>query len=560
MSIDPSCGRAGFWRRLAAIWIDTLIVYLACSFAFWLLVKCGVYFPFELTAIVAGATYAVIATAWKGGTLGKLLCGLRVEAKGGGRVGLLRVLVRETLGKLLSAVLLFGGFLWAAWTRSKRALHDYIAGTVVTQARGRRARWIAASSIGTLIAALLLYAGQLAWLGRIYVSMAPRSPYALRYASRNPAELLEVAAAQSEPVQLAEWLGKNGREPLEYAVAKAKAHRVVIFGEMHNQRQTLEFVNQAIPELYSRAGITVVAMETLMARDNKLLERLVSSPSFDRSAVLELSRTDLWAVWGYKEYWDVIETVWRVNQQRSASQPPLRLVGLGIPADLPSFALLGFEKNPGSHAPWWERLRVLRLPIQLPRAVVRDAWLAREVEKEILKPGARGIVWVGSAHSCIHCPRPSSGRGDPRMGFMLAQKYGGDVFQVVMHARFLPTSQIFPDYRGPDEQMTEFIERVMKARGNKPVGFDVDGSPFARLRDSGAWKFYPNIRLGLADIAAGYVYLVPSGETQPCTWMKGYLTDEMFTRNKPFYESFGIHYKRRVANARDAEELLRIDE
>lgn len=33
------------------------------------------------------------------------------------------------------------------------------------------------------------------------------------------------------------------------------------------------------------------------------------------------------------------------------------------------------------------------------------------------------------------------------------------------------------------------------------------------------------------------------GHTQPCTWMNGYLTDEMFTRNKPFYQSFGIQFK-----------------
>jgi hypothetical protein len=368
------------------------------------------------------------------------------------------------------------------------------------------------------------------------------------------------AAPQSERARLAEWLGKNGREPLEYAVAKAKAHRVVIFGEMHNQRQTLEFLNQAIPELYSRAGITVVAMETLMARDNKLLERLVNSPSFDRSAVLDLSRTDLWGSWGYKEYWDVIETVWRINRQRAAGQPPLRLTGLGIPIDLPSFALIGFERNPGWYAPWWEKLRVLRLPIQLPRALVREAWLAREVEKEILNTGARGIVWVGAGHSRIHCPREGSGGGSPRMGFMLAQKHGDDIFQIVMHARSSPSPRADPNYKGPGEQITEFLERVMAARGNRPVGFDVDGSPFAMIRDSGDRRFYPNRRLGLADIAAGYIYLVKSGETEPCTWMKGYLTDEMFTRNKPFYQSFGIYYKRRVASARDAEELLAIEE
>jgi uncharacterized RDD family membrane protein YckC len=352
MPNGPRSGRASFRRRLAAIWIDVMIVYFTCSLAFYLLVKGGVYFPFELTGILAGVTYFVIATAWKGRTIGKSLCGIRVEANDGRRAGLLRALVRETAGKLLSSVLLFAGYLWVAWTRGRRAWHDYVAGTIVTQDQSRRARWIAIGSVSTLVAALLLYAGQLAWLSWIYLSMEPGSSYSLRYAGRNPAELLEVAAApQSEPLQLAEWLGKNGREPLEYAVSKAKEHRVVIFGEMHNQRQTLEFLNQ-------------------------------------------------------------------------------------------------------------------------------------------------------------------------------------------------------------DEQMTEFIERVMKARGNGPAGFDVDGSPFARLRDSGAWQFCLNDRLGLADIAAGYIYLVVADEIKPCTWMKGYVTEEMFTRNKPFYQSFGIHFKRRVASARDAEELL----
>jgi hypothetical protein len=361
---------------------------------------------------------------------------------------------------------------------------------------------------------------------------------------------LEVATApEPEVARLVHWLKENRREPLEYAIAKAKAHRVLIFGEKHNQRQTLEFLNRAIPELYLRAGVTVVAMETLLSKDNELLDTLVNSPSLDRGAVLGLARADPWGLWGYKEYWDVIETVWRVNRQRPAGQPALRLVGIGLPVELQTWALLGFETNPGTHAPWWEKLRAFRIPSQLPRLLVRDAWLAREVEREIIHPGSRGIVWIGAAHSCIHCPRPGSGSGTPRMGFMLAGKYGDEIFQVVMHARFSPASP-------GSERMTGFLERVMDAAGSQGVGFDVDESPFARLRDSGASQFHPNRRLGLADIAAGYIYLVKSTEMRQCTWMEGYVTEEMFARNRPFYESFGIHFQRRVASAEDIDGLL----
>ena len=552
--------RASVSRRVAALWIDTLVVYSTCALAFAASVRGGAYFPFELVAILCGGTYAVIATAWQGRTLGKLLCGVQIEGKHGGRVGLLRALIRETVGKLLSSIPLFGGFFWAACTRTKRAWHDYLAGTIVTQEQDSRYRWASAASLGTFVAASLFYVGQLASLWWIYASMAPPAPYAIRYADRPADELLEVVSAPpSESVQLIEWLDRNGRGPVEYAVAKSKEHRVVIFGEgRHNQRQTLEFLNEAIPELYHRAGITVVAMETLMAQDNVLLNRLVNSVSFDRSAVLELARGDPWAGWGYKEYWDVIETVWRVNRQRPAGQPPLRLVGLGIPIDLPSFALIGMAQNPGSHAPWWEKLRALRFTVHLPRILVRDAWLAHKVEKEILDTGARGIAWVGSAHSCIHCARTGSGCCSARMGFMLAQKYAGEVSQVVMHARFRPSTSIDPDRELPNEHMTEFLEGVMAASGGRPVGFDVDGSPFARLRDTGASMFYPNVQLGLADVAAGYIYLTKSEKIQPCTWMKGYVTDEMFARNKPFYQSFGVHYKRPVESAKGADELLAV--
>jgi hypothetical protein len=43
-----------------------------------------------------------------------------------------------------------------------------------------------------------------------------------------------------------------------------------------------------------------------MARGHPVLERLVSSLSFHSSAVLDRSRADLWGLWGYEKYRDVV--------------------------------------------------------------------------------------------------------------------------------------------------------------------------------------------------------------------------------------------------------------
>jgi len=48
-----------------------------------------------------------------------------------------QVIVRETFGKLMSAVLLFGGFFIVCFNKRRRALHDYLGETVVIMYRER---------------------------------------------------------------------------------------------------------------------------------------------------------------------------------------------------------------------------------------------------------------------------------------------------------------------------------------------------------------------------------------------------------------------------------------
>ncbi len=91
------------------------------------LVLAGVFIPFIL--------YETIFTCGGRSTLGKKLVGIRVEdIRTGQPLSWGRSLVRA-FGYLISGVLLMCGFFLALIDNRKRALHDYLAGSEVMQAR-----------------------------------------------------------------------------------------------------------------------------------------------------------------------------------------------------------------------------------------------------------------------------------------------------------------------------------------------------------------------------------------------------------------------------------------
>lgn len=144
----------GFWLRAWALALD-LVVLLPLV---WLArVLAGIAYEEALSRTVldaAGETFAryralhglardllaaglpwlyfTLLEGWGGATLGKRIAGLRVRCADGRPIGLFRGAWRTFL-KPLSLGCCCGGFLLAAWTARKRALHDWLAGTVVAR-------------------------------------------------------------------------------------------------------------------------------------------------------------------------------------------------------------------------------------------------------------------------------------------------------------------------------------------------------------------------------------------------------------------------------------------
>ncbi len=59
-------------------------------------------------------------------------------------------------------------------------------------------------------------------------------------------------------------------------------------------------------------------------------------------------------------------------------------------------------------------------------------------------------------------------------------------------------------------------------------------------------------RLGIVDVAAGYVFLEPWRDLTACEWLEGYISPDMFVYNKLFCQAFGHRAGKEISNACEA--------
>ena len=74
--------------------------------------------------------FALMESSKNQATLGKMALGLRVTDLNGNRISFGKATGRY-FGKILSSMTLLIGYIMAAFTAKKQALHDFVAGTLV---------------------------------------------------------------------------------------------------------------------------------------------------------------------------------------------------------------------------------------------------------------------------------------------------------------------------------------------------------------------------------------------------------------------------------------------
>ena len=110
--------RAGFWIRMAALFIDVILIgVVAHMFIFFLPIL---------------AIYGAILWKLKGSTIGGIIFGLKVVRVDGKPAEWVTMIVRA-LACFFSLIVAGLGFFWIAFDPEKQAWHDKIAGTVVVR-------------------------------------------------------------------------------------------------------------------------------------------------------------------------------------------------------------------------------------------------------------------------------------------------------------------------------------------------------------------------------------------------------------------------------------------
>lgn len=119
---------AGFWLRFVAYIIDSIIVGVVSGIL-------GAIIPSMagiINLLVIGVYYIYLESSEYQATVGKILLGLKVTDLKGNRITP-QVATIRFLGRFVSAIILGIGYIMAAFTEKKQALHDIIAGTLVIQ-------------------------------------------------------------------------------------------------------------------------------------------------------------------------------------------------------------------------------------------------------------------------------------------------------------------------------------------------------------------------------------------------------------------------------------------
>jgi uncharacterized RDD family membrane protein YckC len=173
----------GFWARFAALIIDNAILTIVAM----VLIIAASLVDESLAALASFAYFIGALLYWplmeasaRQATLGKQLLGLQVTDGAGERLSFVRSLLRN-IAKIISAIPLYIGFLLAAFTSRKQALHDIITNCMVV--RSGPSNFLKAAG-ATVVAIIITAAGGYYYVTNIYHAEMEKAEKAMKAAQK----------------------------------------------------------------------------------------------------------------------------------------------------------------------------------------------------------------------------------------------------------------------------------------------------------------------------------------------------------------------------------------
>ena len=123
---------AGFWIRFVAMIIDGIIVGVGYAILMFAMIAIEMYALAMILGFIWALGYHIyFPSSDMMGTPGKAILGLKITDEAGNRIGVGKAILRY-IGYIISALVLYIGFIIVGFTENKRGLHDMVASTRVT--------------------------------------------------------------------------------------------------------------------------------------------------------------------------------------------------------------------------------------------------------------------------------------------------------------------------------------------------------------------------------------------------------------------------------------------
>jgi len=490
--------RAGFWRRVAATWIDAFVIYALCALPITLAAIVRIRIALEPLFVVMGAAYGTLLLAQGGQTVGKTLMSIKVMPGTGGALSFRQAMLREMLGKWgiifvmpvvlgrilvgrawvptlydLLAVLLVLLLLRVYYLIAKRAWYDHLAGTEVIRAPSGYAT-VKLAAVALAGAALLglgtkgaefILRGWIPCRLALYQSMRSTAPYAA-------------------------FLRQRQAAPVDYVMGLFDRYDVVVLCEReHPEATQWDFIYDIVrdPRFIDRVGHVFTeygAREMQPCLDSMMAADGLSAQEVHDHIVQIMRNWPVWPIWHNTNFYDYLTRLYALNQ----SLPPAKRIRHYFTDASVDWSRLSTKED----------YRAYRL-----RRPNRDQSMARRVIEEmacLAKPGStppKCLVVMNYRHAFDLTNRSPNARRVNTYEY-LKDAFGDRAANVLLNYWLLCP------------QVGGLWDAAFEETGNRPAGFDFKGSPFGE-DPFDLFPFRPKLKgeLRYRDVFAGFVYVNP---------------------------------------------------
>ena len=494
MEINPSNTKAGFWRRIAAGWIDAFIIFVTTNLIIEFLALLRFRISFGTLFVITGAVYSYILLSRFSQTPGKMIMKVFISDRCGEPASRRNIVLREVFGKwgvtlalpMMLALISTGRaylptytdilflilsacfcLVWYLFTR--QMWYDRMAGLRAEyHPRSKKSK----TAFIVLVAAALT-AGGLAF-----------TQY--RVMHRIPCRLALYRNINSVK-PYARYLKKQKSSPVDYVIGLFDKYDVVVLCERdHPEMTQYDFIFNIVkdPRFIRKSGM--VFSEIGQKGMQKYLDDFMNTDSLSESQIkehiLHITRNEaVHPTWSNYNGYQYIERLYRLNR---TLPPGKRVRHYFTDAPLDWYAIKTHEDY---------------LAYQHKYVWNRDSLMARTVIEVMngRNPGdsthKKCLVIMNYRHAFDLTDRnPGVHRGNTFE--YIKDAFGDRAANVLINTRVIA---VYPPASG-------LWDEAFEKEGSKPAGFDFRGSPFgADNFDMYPWDIATRLNLGSGSPSAG---------------------------------------------------------